>query len=129
MVLDLNVSIRENQNIPIIDLEGEIDVYTYPKLSDALNLVFEKYPGTSDIIFNLEKVRYIDSTGLGVIANGANQISRLNQGYVTVINATPQIRKIFDVSGLVSANFHMYENENIALQNINNSETEGGSHE
>lgn len=121
MVLDLNVSIRERSAVPIIDLEGEIDVYTYPKLSDALKVVFEKYPQTKDLIINLGSVRYIDSTGLGVIANGANQISRLSNGYVTVINATPQIRKIFDVSGLISTNFHMMENEESAMTHITGS--------
>lgn len=120
MVLDLNVSIREKDSVPIIDLEGEIDVYTYPKLSDALKLVFEQYPITKNIIINLSLVRYIDSTGLGVIANGANQISRLSDGNINIINATPQIRKIFDVSGLMSANFNLFENEEIALNSLNN---------
>ena len=116
--MDLNVSIREKNNIPIIDLEGEIDVYTYPKLSDALKAVFEKYPTLKDLIINLSHVRYIDSTGLGVIANGATQISRISSGYITIVNATPQIRKIFDVSGLISTNFHMVDNEDAAISKI-----------
>ncbi len=120
MVLDLNVSVREKNSVPIIDLEGEIDVYTYPKLSDALKLVFDKYPTVKDLIINLNNVRYIDSTGLGVIANGANQISKISNGYITIINATPQIRKIFDVSGLVSTNFYLFDNEDVALQNLAN---------
>ena len=118
MVLDLNVSIRDRSNIPIIDLEGEIDVYTYPKLSDSLKLIFEKYPDTKDLIINLGNVRYIDSTGLGVIANGANQIARLSSGVISIINATPQIRKIFDVSGLMSTNFAVYDNEDTAMSRI-----------
>jgi anti-sigma B factor antagonist len=118
MVLDLNVSIRDRNNIPVIDLEGEIDVYTYPKLSDSLKLVFEKYPNTKDLVINLGNVRYIDSTGLGVIANGANQIARLSNGIISIINATPQIRKIFDVSGLMSTNFVLYENEEAAMNRI-----------
>ncbi len=115
MVLDLNVSIRENNNIPVIDLEGEIDVYTYPKLSDALQYVFETYPNAKDLIVNLDKIRYIDSTGLGVIANGANQIKKINEGYINIINATPQIKKIFDVSGLISANFKIFDSETDAI--------------
>jgi anti-sigma B factor antagonist len=118
MVLDLNVSIRDRNNVPIIDLEGEIDVYTYPKLSDSLKLVFEKYPNTKDLVINLGNVRYIDSTGLGVIANGANQIARLSSGVISIINTTPQIRKIFDVSGLMSTNFALYENEDAAMNRI-----------
>lgn len=120
MVLDLNVSVREKNSIPIIDLEGEIDVYTYPKLSDALKLIFDKFPGTKNLIINLNNVRYIDSTGLGVIANGANQISKLTNGYVTIINATPQIKKIFDVSGLISTNFNLFDNEDTAINNLTN---------
>jgi anti-sigma B factor antagonist len=118
MVLDLNVSIRENNNIPVIDLEGEVDVYTYPKLSDALQYIFQSYPDSKNLIVNLDKIRYIDSTGLGVIANGANQIKKNNEGYITIINATPQIRKIFDVSGLISANFKIFDNENDAITSL-----------
>ena len=126
MVLDLNVSIRDRSNIPIIDLEGEIDVYTYPKLSDSLKFIFEKYPTTKNLVINLGSVRYIDSTGLGVIANGANQISRLSNGVISIINATPQIRKIFDVSGLMSTNFALYESEDAAMSRIQ-SEGQGGN--
>lgn len=125
MVLDLNVSIREREEVPVIDLEGEIDVYTYPKLSDALQFVFEKYPQTQDIVINLDKIRYIDSTGLGVIANGANQINRLTNGFVTIVNATPQIRKIFDVSGLKSANFNIFETEDVAFLKLKDSQDNG----
>jgi anti-sigma B factor antagonist len=120
MVLDLNVNIRESEAFPIIDLEGEIDVYTYPKLSDALKLVLDKYNESKDLIINLDKVRYIDSTGLGVIANGANQISKLSGGDITIINASPQIRKIFDVSGLISANFNMCDDEASAISFLSN---------
>jgi len=123
MVLDLNVSVREKNEVPIIDLEGEIDVYTYPKLSDTLKIIFEKYPNIKDLIINLNQVRYIDSTGLGVIANGANQIAKISNGNITIINATPQIKKIFDVSGLISTNFNIYDNEDIALQMITNKNT------
>lgn len=120
MVLDLNVLIRDKNNIPIIDLEGEIDVYTYPKLSDAIQHIFETFPQTKNLVINLEKIRYIDSTGLGVIANGANQIRKLTEGDVIIINASPQIRKIFNVSGLTSANFCLFDNEDEAMANIGN---------
>lgn len=116
MELDLNVNIRENSNIPVIDLEGEIDVYTYPILSDAIQNVLDNPDNFKNVIINLEKVRYIDSTGLGVIANSANQISKRTNGHITIINASPPIKKIFDVSGLGRANFNLYDNEESAIQ-------------
>ena len=105
MVLDLEVMLKEKNKFPLIELEGEVDVYTYPKLAQIFKEVFEKYPKISGILLHLEKVKYIDSTGLGVMANCANQIAKASNGRVLIINPTPQLRKIFNVSGLLSANF------------------------
>jgi anti-anti-sigma factor len=115
MVLDLSVHVRDNQAIPIVDIVGEIDVYTYPRLSDALTELINN--NRDNIIINLSKVRYIDSTGLGVIANGANKLAKRN-GFVTIINANPQVKKIFEVSGLLKANFKLFNDEQEAVSDL-----------
>ncbi len=103
------------KKIPILDLEGEIDVYTYPVLNDSLlGLISE---GNYNIVINLEKVKYIDSTGLGVIANSANKISHKN-GELKIICNHPQLIKIFSVSGLTNKNLKIYSTEEIALKDL-----------
>ena len=52
----------------------------------------------------------IDSTGLGTIAHSAQQI-QANTGQIYVICTKPQIKKIFEVSGLLTKNLTLFESE------------------
>ena len=114
MVLDLKIEVRQEKDVPVISINGEIDIYTYPKLTETLNSVIEK--GSLQIVINLENVRYIDSTGLGALADGANRISAQG-GHVSIICNKPQVKKIFDVSGLAKKNLSLYDTESAALAN------------
>jgi anti-sigma B factor antagonist len=114
MVLDLKIELRQEKNVPIISINGEIDIYTYPKLTEALNSIIEK--GGTQIVINLENVRYIDSTGLGALADGANRVYDQG-GHVSIICNKPQVKKIFDVSGLAKRNLTLYPNEAEAVEN------------
>ena len=114
MVLDLKIEVRQDKDVPVISINGEIDIYTYPKLTETLNSVIEK--GSTQIVINLEHVRYIDSTGLGALADGANRVSAAG-GHVSIICNKPQVKKIFDVSGLAKKNLSLYDTELAALEN------------
>jgi anti-anti-sigma factor len=115
MVLDLKIKVREENLVPIVDLVGEIDVYTYPQLNEVVNKLISG--GKYNFIINLEKVSYIDSTGLGVLASSANKIAGQN-GLLHIICAQPQIKKIFIVSGLLEKNLRLYENEAEAVSAV-----------
>lgn len=117
MVLDLKIEMKVEQGLPILTLVGEVDVYTYPQLKVAIAEIIDK--GNKDMIINLEGVKYIDSTGLGVLANGANKIAKSN-GLIGIICTKPQIKKIFEVSGLTQANFKLFDDEKVALLDIKN---------
>lgn len=112
MVLDLKIDVKNEENIPIIDLNGEIDIYTYPKLSKVLDKVIGE--GSNSMILNLEKVSYMDSTGLGAIAAGVNKLSQ-SGGYMNIICTKPQVKKIFKVSGLINKNLSIFDEKNEAL--------------
>jgi anti-sigma B factor antagonist len=114
MVLDLKIQLKYEDQIPVISLDGELDVYTYPKLSETLSGVIEE--GYSDLVINLEMIKYIDSTGLGVLASSASKLSK-NGGMMHVICTKPSVKKIFDVSGLLKKNFKMFDIEKTALEN------------
>ena len=106
--IDLKIKVKEENNIPLIDLIGEIDVYTYPRLNEVINKLINE--NKFNIIVNLESVKYIDSTGLGVLASSANKVAPQN-GVLHIICSQPQIKKIFIVSGLLEKNFKLYANE------------------
>lgn len=115
MSLNLKIEVREVSSVPVMDLDGEVDVYTYPQLNEAINKVIND--NKHHIVINLEKVKYIDSTGLGVLASSANKISPKN-GMLHVICNQSQIKKIFIVSGLLEKNFKLYDAESEAIAAI-----------
>ena len=112
MGLDLKIKSRKIQDIPVLDLEGEIDVYTYPALNDALLALIKD--GNAVITVNMENVSYIDSTGLGVLANGINKLSE-KKGELRVVCAQPNLIKIFTVSGLLNRNLKIFNAESEAF--------------
>lgn len=102
------------KRIPVLSLEGEIDVYTYPVLNDSLLELIKE--GKSSIVIDMERVSYIDSTGLGVLANSANKLLQKN-GELRVICSQPQLIKVFSVSGLTNNNLKIFKSEETALYN------------
>ncbi|MEQ8190368.1 MAG: STAS domain-containing protein [Candidatus Eremiobacterota bacterium] len=101
-----------NNNIMGINIEGEIDVYTSPKVKEALNDLIQK--GNNNIIVNLEGVSYIDSTGLGVLIGALKRVKE-NNGDIKLVCTNLQIKKIFDITGLVKI-FELYDSEELAIK-------------
>jgi anti-sigma B factor antagonist len=101
-----------NNNTMGINIEGEIDVYTSPKVKEALNDLIQK--GNYNIIVNLEGVSYIDSTGLGVLIGALKRVKE-NNGDIKLVCTNLQIKKIFDITGLIKI-FEIYDSEELALK-------------
>ncbi|MAQ64416.1 hypothetical protein CL647_04380 [bacterium] len=102
------LNLSDSKSLPVIRVSGEIDIYTCSELRKTLASTIES--SATDFLLNLENVQYIDSTGLGTIAHSAQQI-QTNNGQVFIICTKPQIKKIFEVSGLLSKNISIYESE------------------
>ncbi|RAP31336.1 hypothetical protein DID78_01500 [Candidatus Marinamargulisbacteria bacterium SCGC AG-343-D04] len=115
MITEFSVDIEEKHSIPTINVHGEIDIYTCGDLRKAFSKTTEKE--TASFILNLTHIQYIDSTGLGTIAHAAQEIQQKN-GHVYVICTKPQINKIFEVSGLLTKNISLFENEEQAIEKI-----------
>ena len=112
--MDIKVETKEVKNGHIISVQGEIDVYTSPRVKEIINELIEQ--GHFNLIINLEGVRYIDSTGLGVLIGALKKV-RENEGSINLICTNPQIKKIFNITGLVKI-FGIHKNEEEALKNI-----------
>src|SRR5579859_6307596 len=96
----------------VVDLTGEIDVYTSPKVKETITDLIDK--GHYNLVINLENVRYIDSTGLGVLIGGLKRV-REHGGTVNLVCTNPQIKKIFDITGLVKI-FGIYDDVDAATK-------------
>ena len=106
MITDFSVEVKKTSELPTIQVKGEIDIYTCAELRNSILTTIEE--GHNNLILDLENIQYIDSTGLGTIAHAAQSIETKN-GTIHVICTKPQIKKIFEVSGLPKKNITLYE--------------------
>jgi len=80
--VDLKLDHRNQDGIEIVDVEGEIDVYTAPRLRELLiELVTD---GHHRLVVNMEKVEFLDSTGLGVLVGGLKRV-RAHDGSLEIL--------------------------------------------
>ncbi|MGI6538704.1 MAG: STAS domain-containing protein [Caldicoprobacterales bacterium] len=97
----MNINIQEKWNERInswnVSLSGEIDIYNAPELkSSLLKLIDEK---NGNIIVDCTNLKYIDSTGLGVLISALRRVKDYN-GEIIINNLQPYIYKIFTITGL-----------------------------
>ncbi len=111
-MIEFSIEVDKKNSLPIIRVKGEIDVYTCTQLNTHLQAVIQE--GARAIVLNLENIHYIDSTGLGTIAHAAREV-HLDGGRILVVCPKPQVRKIFEISGLTSKNIVLFDDEPRAL--------------
>ena len=109
--MDLKLGHYARDGIEVIDVQGEIDIYTAPRLRELLiNLVSE---GNYQLVVNLDKVWFLDSAGLGVLAGGLRRV-RAHDGWLELVCTQQPILKIFRITGLTEV-FGIYETVDQAI--------------
>jgi len=96
--MDLNIieEQREN-NVIILKLEGELDVYTSPKLKEKI--VTSIKSGIPFVVLDLKGLSYMDSTGLGVMAAGLKRL-RENDGNMVLVSPQKIVQKILEITNI-----------------------------
>ena len=69
--MDLKPGHYSKDGIEVVDVQGEIDIYTAPRLRELLIDLASK--NSYQLVINLDKAGFLDSTGLGVLAGGLNR--------------------------------------------------------
>lgn len=95
--MELGIDVHKKDSHSVVDVKGEIDVYTAPKLREKLiELVSE---GSYDVVVNLEGVDFLDSTGLGVLVGALKRV-KAHDGSLALVCTQDKILKIFKITGL-----------------------------
>jgi anti-sigma B factor antagonist len=112
--VDLMLGHYSKDGIEVIDVEGEIDIYTAPRLRELLIDLVSK--NNYQLIVNLDKVEYLDSTGLGVLVGGLKRV-RAHDGSLDLVCTQERILKIFRITGLTKVfGIHQTVNQAIAAK-------------
>ena len=95
--MDLSLETRQENDRTVIEVGGEIDVYTAPKLRERIIELVDE--GQYHLVVDLEKVEFLDSTGLGVLVGGLKRV-RTHDGSLSLVCTQERLLKIFRITGL-----------------------------
>ena len=95
--MELTLDSRTDGPFQIIEVGGEIDVYTAPRLREAIVTAIEA--GHTRLVIDVERVEFLDSTGLGVLVGALKKV-RADGGTLDIVCTQERILKIFDITGL-----------------------------
>lgn len=93
MALKVNI-IERKVGVFVVTPVGAIDSDTNKILSRQVDRVLEAKPQL--VIFDLDGVDYINSSGVGVILKTKKNLMD-RQGKILLVNLQPQIREVFDI--------------------------------
>ena len=80
----MELKIRKSNEIYIIDVNGEMDLYNSYKLKELVMKMLEKK--VVNFVINLEQVDYIDSSGIGALIYICSTIKKMNLKLCDIIH-------------------------------------------
>jgi anti-sigma B factor antagonist len=111
----LKITQRELGNAVILDLNGKL---TGGPDAETFREVFKSLidQGKKNVVVNLEKVSWINSTGLGILISGYTSVRRAG-GDLVVMHASDRIESILYVTKL-NLLFKSFESEEEAVKSF-----------
>jgi len=88
---------QENDDEYVVYLNGELDLSVAPQLRSALESIVNQVE--KPLILNLKGLKYIDSTGIGIIISVLKIRDELNVPF-TVREIPSSIKRLFDLTGI-----------------------------
>jgi anti-sigma B factor antagonist len=95
--MELSLSARAAAGYQVLDVAGEIDVYTAPQLRERLIALVEG--GARRVVVELNRVEFLDSTGLGVLVGALKRLRGVG-GELFLVCGQERLLKIFRITGL-----------------------------
>lgn len=94
----LKVEVDESGDTPVVRVVGELDIYTAPRLREALLGVVGRHRGS--VVVDLTDLEFIDSTGLGVLVSAVKRVRAFDGASVVLSAPSPAVMRVLDVTGL-----------------------------
>lgn len=95
--MNLLIDVSDEKQKSVVNLSGEIDAYTAPRLKEELLPLTKQKDHIVEV--DLENISYMDSTGLGVFIN-ALKSTKEHESKMKLINVQERVLRLFKITGL-----------------------------
>ena len=95
--MELSLATRTVAEHTVLEVGGEVDVYTAPKLRERLVELVDS--GARNVVVDLGRVDFLDSTGLGVLVGALKRLRAAGGTFGLVCSKEPLL-KIFRITAL-----------------------------
>ncbi|GAA2385879.1 STAS domain-containing protein [Dactylosporangium salmoneum] len=95
--MELSLSTYDSGDHKVLEVGGEVDVYTAPRLREKLVELSEQ--GARHVVVDLSRVEFLDSTGLGVLVGALKRLRAVN-GSFGLVCSHERLLKIFRITAL-----------------------------
>lgn len=95
--MNLSIDITQSDKGFLVELRGEVDIYTVPKLKNTLIPLTEEKGAA--ICVDLNEVTYLDSTGLGTFIHALKSATK-HGSHLKLIRLKERVFRLFEVTGL-----------------------------
>ena len=109
--MDVRVTSRDVGPRTVVAVEGEIDVSSADALRDQISELLER--DRTDLVIDLRAVRFMDSTGLGVLVGTLKKV-RLAGGQLQLVIDSERLLKVFRITALLQV-FTVHDTVQAAL--------------
>ena len=108
----MNFKTEANGKVMVVMVREErLDAHNSDELKVEMNRLFES--GTKNLLVDLKEVRFIDSSGLGVLVSGYKNAS-MHQGSIKLCSLQTQVKSMFELTRLKRV-FDIYQTIDEAL--------------
>lgn len=113
-VIEPTFEVAEYGRWAVMRVTGEIDMATAPRLRQHVQTVTAREP--QGLILDLDRVDFIDSTGLGVMVGAAKRMRMINGGF-RIVCSQNHLNELFHITRLNEV-FELFESLELALVNV-----------
>lgn len=107
----IETSLRHLDGIPVLDVVGEIDIYTTPQFKEAVSAAIDE--NNPAIIINMTQVTYMDSSGFGTLLSATKRLRPLD-GALYLAGCNESIQRMLQITRLNTI-FGVYATEEEAF--------------
>ena len=111
----MKIKERKRDGVVILEMSGKLmggpDAEAFDEILKVLI-----HGGSKNVIVSMEKVKWVNSTGLGILISGYTTLKK-SGGQLKLLRVSDRIESIFIVSKLFTV-FESYEDEDEAVQSF-----------